>query len=282
MRMINYRHFDIRYIYYHPDMLDWDREKVMRHILIGQNIALVTSRQCASNWRYAFVTKHIADVNLTGTAGSFGAGNVFPLYLYPEQSTLLNTTRIPNLDLKIVEKVAKGIGLEFEHEKSGGVDKFAPIDLLDYIYAVLHMPAYREKYKEFLKTDFPRVPYPESAKQFHHLVAIGSELRLIHLMEHPDLSKLITQYPIAGNDTVEKARWELVPDGHNGRVWINSEQYFDNVPLVAWEFYIGGYQPAQKWLKDRQGRTLSYDDIMHYQRIIKALVMTDEIMIRLT
>ena len=126
------------------------------------------------------------------------------------------------------------------------------------------------------------MPYPESAKQFHHLVAIGSELRLIHLMEHPDLSKLITQYPIAGNDTVEKARWELVPDGHNGRVWINSEQYFDNVPLLAWEFYIGGYQPAQKWLKDRQGRTLSYDDIMHYQRIIKALGRTDEIMIRLT
>ena len=179
---------------------------------------------------------------------------------------------------KLVKKIAKAAHLEFEAEKSGDKDKFAPIDLIDYIYAILHSPAYREKYKEFLKVDFPRVPYPKGAEQFRRISAIGSELRRIHLMEHPALSELITQYPITGNNTVEKIRWELLPDGGTGRIWINAEQYFDNVPITAWEFYIGGYQPAQKWLKDRIGKMLSYDNIMHYQRIIKVLIMTDSLM----
>ncbi len=164
---------------------------------------------------------------------------LFPLYIIQED--LYSNNRTPNLTPKIVEKIAEGIGMDFEAEKSGDADKFAPIDLLDYIYAVLHSPTYREKYKEFLKTDFPRVPYPQDTETFHRLVAIGGELRKVHLMEHPDLSKLITQYPVAGDNTVGKPRWELLPDGQQGRVWINDQQYFDNVPLAAWQFYIGGY-----------------------------------------
>ncbi|MCL1893185.1 MAG: hypothetical protein FWG02_02960, partial [Holophagaceae bacterium] len=149
------------------------------------------------------------------------------------------------------------------------------------IYAVLHSPNYREKYKEFLKIDFPRVPYPTDAIEFRRLAQLGEELRLLHLMEHPALNKLITKYPISGSDIVEKLRWESNKDGSVGKVWINDTQYFDKVPLVAWNFYIGGYQPAQKWLKDRKGKTLTFEDINHYQQVIVALLQTDATMQRI-
>jgi predicted helicase len=170
-------------------------------------------------------------------------------------------------------------------------DTFAPIDILDYIYAVLHSPTYREKYKEFLKIDFPRVPYPKApspseragGEVFWQLVKLGAELRQIHLLESPIVEKFITQYPIGGDNKVGKIVYK------NNRVYINYEkasplgrleglQYFDHVPEVAWNFYIGGYQPAQKWLKDRKDRTLEFDDILHYQKIIVALTETDRIM----
>lgn len=149
---------------------------------------------------------------------------------------------------------------------------FAPIDLLDYIYAVLHSPTYREKYKEFLKIDFPRVPYPKDAKSFWKLVEKGKAIRELHLLESPLLEHRITQYPIAGTNQVGKVRYE------DGKVYINESQYFSNVPQIAWEFYIGGYQPAQKWLKDRKDRTLNFEDINHYQHIIIALTETARLM----
>ena len=160
---------------------------------------------------------------------------------------------------------------------SGGEGEFAPIDLLDYIYAVLHSPNYREKYKEFLKIDFPRVPYPKNGDVFWQLVKLGSELRQIHLLESPVVDQYITQYPIDGDNVVDKIRFELSLTGI-GRVYINETQYFGNVPEVAWNFYIGGYQPAQKWLKDRKGRKLEFEDILHYQKIIVALSETARIM----
>jgi predicted helicase len=131
---------------------------------------------------------------------------------------------------------------------------------------------YRLKYKEFLKIDFPRVPYPKNADTFWKLVNLGGELRQIHLLESPIVNKFITNYPVNGSNEVSKLKYE------DEKVWINLYQYFDYVPQVAWEFYIGGYQPAQKWLKDRKGRILSYDDIQHYQKIIVALVETDRLM----
>jgi very-short-patch-repair endonuclease len=149
---------------------------------------------------------------------------------------------------------------------------FAPIDILDYIYAVLHSPTYREKYKEFLKIDFPRVPYPIDAETFWKLVAIGGEIRQIHLLESVKVEQYITQYSVDGDNIVGKVQYE------DGKVWINETQYFGGVPQTAWEFYIGGYQPAQKWLKDRKERTLNYEDIFHYQKIIVALTETDKLM----
>ncbi|HWS59577.1 MAG TPA: type ISP restriction/modification enzyme [Flavobacterium sp.] len=289
---ISFRPFDNRFIFY-EDKLVWRTvKKVMKHFQNKKNVGLVISRQCVGDWRYVFITKLLGEFNLSGTAGRFGSGNYFPLYLYPEttsQQNLLETNaRTPNLNPEIVKQIADGLGIPFVPEKDTFVkvsnfDKggFAPIDLLDYIYAVLHSPTYREKYKEFLKIDFPRVPYPKSLSKFETLTKLGSELRQIHLLESPIVEKYITQYPEDGDNVVRKPTFVKVQNfdkGDIGRVYINETQYFDNVPEVAWNFYIGGYQPAQKWLKDRKGSQLSHEDIFHYQKIIVALSETDRIM----
>lgn len=127
-------------------------------------------------------------------------------------------------------------------------------------------------YKEFLKIDFPLIPYQDDAKTFWQLVALGREIRLLHLLESPKLSQFITRYPVGGDNAVQKIEYD------DGKVYINKDQYFEGVPEVAWNFYIGGYQPAQKWLKDRKGRNLTFDDITHYQKIIIALAETDRLM----
>jgi hypothetical protein len=116
------------------------------------------------------------------------------------------------------------------------------------------------------------VPYPEDTTTFWELVRLGGELRQIHLLESPVVNKFITQYPVDGDNIVGKMKY------HDNKLFINETQYFDNVPRVAWEFYIGGYQPAQKWLKDRKGRELNFEDILHYQKIIVALTETGRIM----
>ncbi len=334
---IDYRPFDTQFIYNDKSIVDRLRDAVSKHIINKDNICLVVSRQCVSDWRYIFLSKFIIESNLTGTAGRFGSGNFFPLYLYPEnnaQQTLdAKTERTPNLDLKIVKQIEKKLGLTFVNEPFDYAqddirEVFAPIDILDYIYAVLHSPTYREKYKEFLKIDFPRVPYPKDVKTFWQLVKLGGEIRQIHLLESPVVEKYITQYPVDGSNIVDKIKFvtnkvqtETVekkyystsddvetnqnnrddisfPQPHlkgnedlllhepnfeeteseTGKVFINESQYFDNVPEVAWNFYIGGYQPAQKWLKDRKGRKLEFEDILHYQKIIVALTETDRLM----
>ena len=136
----------------------------------------------------------------------------------------------------------------------------------------MHSLSYREKYKEFLKIDFPRVPYPNNQDSFWQLVKLGGKIRNLHLLESETVEDYITQYPIQGSNEVVKPLFK------DGRVYINDEQYFDNVPQLAWEFYIGGYQPAQKWLKDRKGRELSFEDIMHFQKIIVSLTETYRLM----
>jgi predicted helicase len=205
-----------------------------------------------------------------------GGDYISPLYLYPDfkgqQNVFESTERVPNLYMEIVNQIAKGLGLTFTNEKETTKDTFAPIDLLDYIYAVLHSPTYREKYKEFLKIDFPRVPYPKDKDSFWKLVKLGREIREIHLLESPTVEKYITQYPIDGDNVVVKPKYQ------DNKVYINDTQYFNNVPQIAWEFFIGGYQPAQKWLKDRKDRKLEFDDILHYQKIVVALTETDRLM----
>ncbi len=180
--------------------------------------------------------------------------------------------------MEIVNEIGEKLGLHFSPEKpdytyqTEETNQFYPIDILDYIYAVLHSPKYRETYKEFLKIDFPRVPYPRDQKQFWELVELGKQIREIHLLESPKVEDFISSYPVDGTNIVGKPKYA------DGKVYINDTQYFDNVPEVAWNFYIGGYQPAQKWLKDRKDIELGFEDIMHYNKIIVALSETDRLM----
>lgn len=185
----------------------------------------------------------------------------------------MDTERRPNLDANIWAEISRHAGKDT-----------TPEEVFDYIYGVLHSRRYRKRYREFLKVDFPRIPYPESAAQFGHFVSYGHRLRELHLLHAlpasaglPDMPTCpgrpsVATFPVSGTCTVEQPRYAA------GRVYINATQYFDHVPEAAWQFYIGGYQPAQKWLKDRKGRTLSFDDIAHYQKIICVLLETDRLM----
>ena len=457
---IQYRPFDIRETILTKNsggFIGRSRFEIMQHFS-KSNLGLIIPRQTTQDYRHCFISDKIIDGNITASAKLFGTGCIFPLYLYHEpttQQSFLDDSsansaqdrRIPNLNMELVNKMADDLGIPFVAEKATtppvghpskgwefALQEFAPIDILDYIYAVLHSPSYREKYKEFLKIDFPRVPYPKNQRQFIDLVDLGSQLREIHLLESEVVDKLITQYPEDGTNVVVKPRFvnspplegcpkggvvsdatinatpiffnpkldlpcniklkprakelrqaenlsevlfwmqvtkgqfynidfdrqriignyivdfyvkklgliieidgsshdnkekydaerdayfeslglkvyhipvvevlqqmklvmqkleEFIINNYNspphpagtppkevnlGRVYINETQYFANVPEVAWNFYIGGYQPAQKWLKDRKDRELSYEDIRHYQKIIVALTETDRLM----
>jgi predicted helicase len=274
--LTSYRPFDNQYAILNKAICDRPRKEILQHVLKKDNLCLLNSKQQAiEGFRHCFISKLPSNDCVMSTT-SREANQVFPLYLYPEtnrQQTIGQTAeRAPNLNTEIVKQIADKLGLTFTNEKETTKNTFAPIDILDYIYAVLHSPTYREKYKEFLKIDFPRAPYPKDKDIFWQLVKLGGEIRQIHLLESPTVEKYITQYPIDGDNVVTKPKYQ------DGKVYINDTQYFANVPLVAWEFYIGGYQPAQKWLKDRKDRTLDFDDILHYQKIIVALNETDRLM----
>ena len=285
---ISYRPFDNRFLYYNNDFVERSRTEVMQHFIKGENIGLVYKLGNAEkNSTSVMLSKNIIDFRSWSRPGMQGGDYIAPLYIYPEsngqQTIEQSKERTPNLKAEIVKQIAGKLALTFTNEKETTKDTFAPVDILDYIYGVLHSLTYREKYKEFLKIDFPRVPYPKDQDTFWKLVKLGGEIRQIHLLESPTVEQYITQYPIAGDNLVSRKMSKnspgYVPDNKtHGKVYINDEQYFDNVPLVAWEFYIGGYQPAQKWLKDRNGRKLEWEDIAHYQKIIVALSETDRIM----
>lgn len=248
-----YRPLDIRNI-------EYDLKKIVRHRfskikhMLKENLSLISCRNQVFT-TLGFVSKNISDIRSFSNPGSIGTDYVFPLYLYDE-----NNSRIPNLKKEIVDEIEKLVG------------KVTPEDIFDYVYAVLHSPNYREKYKEFLKIDFPRVPYPNDKTSFKKLVGLGTELRLLHLLESPKVNNYITTYPIEGSDEVVKVVF------NENKVFINKEQYFGNVMESVWNFYIGGYQPAQKWMKDRKTRTLNNEDIEHYQKMVVALTETERIM----
>ena len=261
-----YRPLDNRYTFYTGNskgLYTNPRKEVMRHIADCNNICMDVCRFSATDkWTLVFITKFIIDDSFVSNKTK-ERGYVFPLYLYPKECEVnLGETRKPNLDEKIWSKIDKNVKL-----------KTTPEQVFDYIYGVLHTPSYREKYKEFLKIDFPRIPYPENNGEFERIVAIGNKLRKLHLME--EIPPQTTSFDIEGNNIVTEVRFETE------KVYINKTQYFANVPELAWNFYIGGYQPAQKWLKDRKNRTLTYDDISHYRKIIAILIETHKLMQKL-
>ena len=197
-----------------------------------------------------------------------------PLYLYADTSNLFDTgVRRPNLSPEFVAELAEKVGLEFVDDGKGDLERtFGPEDVFHYIYAVFHAPSYRERYAEFLKIDFPRVPLTSSLELFRTLTAHGETLVALHLMER--VGSPISSYPVDGDNVVDKVSFTENEDGKTGRVYINKTQHFDGVPLSVWNFYVGGYQVCQKWLKDRKGRALSYDDLRHYGFIVSALFET--------
>lgn len=254
-----YRPFDTRLIIYSPKTVWRPRKTVMRNMMGRDNIALVTCKQSVTgDWALVNVADRIVDDCYVSNRTK-ERGYVFPLYLYDDH--LGTVEKRPNMDKAIVAKIAAAIG----------VPAPTPEAIFNYVYGVLHSPAYRAKFKEFLKSDFPRIPYPKSRDQFEAVAEIGEELVAVHLMRDPapGLTETRANFPKPGSNSVEQA----VRDPE-GRVWINADQFFSNVPERAWQMPMGGYQPAQKWLKDRKGRTLSLDDLKHYQRIIVALEKT--------
>ncbi len=278
---LDYRPFDKRWTYYTgktKGFHSYPREAIIKHMLEKDNFSMLFKRSRIlgehQSFKHVSVSRGLLDLNYFGDQSFF-----LPLYLYPNTTTSQSdafapTERTVNMDAKIRAKIEKSAS----GKKHGTPDELA---IFDYIYGVLHCPAYRETYKEFLKIDFPRVPYPASPASFWDISAKGTQLRKLHLMDDEAIGK--TPYKFdgtpneMGDSVVDKPKF-TPGAGKVGTVHINETQYFEDVPRTAWEFYIGGYQPAQKWLKDRKGRTLSFDDIRHYQRIIKILSETDRIM----
>jgi predicted helicase len=282
----HYRPFDIIYIYYDPEVISRPAEKTSRHLLAGENLFLLAPRQAQKGFHHIFVTASLPDVNLLSNAGMFGCGYSFPLYIYPlidaQADAFAAKKRSLNLEPKVYAAICKAAGID-PADQAGPGDDFraatgdtrpSEVKVFDYIYGVLHSPDYRETFAELLKIAFPRIPYPPSPEVFRQISEKGEQLRRLHLMEAPAIGDTPYAYLGDGDDIVSAGH----PKFEAGKVHISKDQYFDGVPQIAWTFHIGGYQPAQKWLKDRRGRALSWEDIGHYQKIVKILAETDRIM----
>ncbi len=352
-----YRPFDIRYLFYHDAVIERSRQDAMRHMLAGENVGLVCTRQQSvqGQWTLVGVADHIIESSFISNKTA-EITYLFPLYLYPSESEIKAGTgvarsriikeaqkalkktveanelskekdrieklikklfpkehypRWPNLNPDFITDISNYLGLQFIPDGRGDLQEtFGPEDVFHYIYAVLHSPTYRERYKEFLKIDFPRIPLTSKLKLFQTLCQQGADLVALHLLEpgysaaswNQDRSKpnsfrnLGVRYPVAGDDVIEKGHPKYVPPGKRapgsdellseGRVYISAEkprkgkhgQYFEGIPPEVWEFHVGGYQVCEKWLKDRRGRKLSYDDKEHYKKIVMALGETIRLM----
>lgn len=260
----------------------------MYHLLAGDNKALITSRlNKGEPFRHAQMSEHIVEV-ICMSSNTSNNGFVFPYYLYPDPNKLIEdfdwppgeNRRRPNLNPGFVYEMAGKLGLEFITEGTGDLEStFGPEDVFAYIYAVLHGPTYRERYAEFLKIDFPHIPLTSDWVLFTALVECGAELVNLHLLRSPKVDYFITTYPVKGSNVVDGSpNYALPDDEHGGRVYINNTQYFEGITPALWEFHVGGYQVLDKWLKDRRGRELSYNDLQHYQRVAVALNETMRLM----
>jgi len=271
-----YRPYDVRYLYYAPGLTSRPAWEVMRHMASESNLGLITTRQTSESWD-CLVTNLLCGHK---SCAAYDINSLFPLYVRsdPQDKNLFepdlksDAIRRANLTPKFIAQLLKQLRIGYSPDGEGDGEKiFGPEDFFDYMYAVFHSPTYRSRYAEFLKIDFPRLPLTSNVELFRELCAFGSELVTLHLMEKH--ASTITTYPIAGENEVEKVRYTKPgeADSDEGRVWINREQYFEGIPPEVWNFHVGGYQPCQKWLKDRKGRKLTYDDLTHYQNTVSAL-----------
>lgn len=250
-----YRPFDDRWTYLDSRLIWRTRHKMTRHLVGHSNIGLIVSRQAiADDWSHVQVTPHVADNRFHYS--NKGIPLEIPLYLYHDDGC-----QTANLDASTLQALTVHLSVEV-----------TPEDVLDYVYGVLHSLAFRKRYQEFLKHDFPRVPVPHDDDEWNRFVEFGQQLRELHLMVNLETRNLITTYPTIGTDAVDAMRFA------DNRVWINADQYFGEVPEAAWSLPVGGYLPAQRWLKERKGTRLSSEEIVRYQMMITILAATDSIM----
>ena len=301
---ILHRPFDTRFTYYtgvSRGFICRPRAETMRHMLAGPNLGLISSRAQATGggWDYCGVTRDVLRVRAVAN-GASGVSSLFPLYIYPQEEQngegrngelgLAVPSRSPNLAPEFAAEVAAAFDLELTPDGRGDLEAtFGPEDVFHYVYAILHSPEYRSRYADFLKSDFPRIPLPDRRtgryihrlrrELFAQLVELGGQLSALHLMESDGDDQ--PTFDRSGANIVEKVRYNAPGAGDPGRVYINATQYFTGVSPETWSFTIGGYQPAQKWLSDRKGRELSFDDIAHYRRICAALAETPRLMARI-
>ena len=253
---ILYRPFDTRYIYYYPELIERSRLEVMKHML-NKNLAFLTMRQVSldEDYTHFFVSKYIVDNR--AFLSSKGIMQLFPLYLYKNSKK-----KTPNISPTLLKELKAKFNRIVEAE-----------EVLNYIYAISYSNIYRYKFAEFLKIDFPRVPFPSNYELFDKMARLGKELIDLHLMKSDKLKIPIAKFQGDGDNIVVKP----VYDEKKGRVYINKTQYFEGIEKDVWEYQIGGYQVLSKWLKDRRGRKLSLEEIKHYCKVVTALKRTIEI-----
>jgi len=290
---ITYRPFDRRWIYYNPQIIEKGDSKypTLRHMM-SPNIALLTSRiQAAETFNAVFVSDVLVEMK---TAESTRSSTVFPLYSYYEDSgaqrSLDHETRHANLLPEFTKRLSQGLGLTYrENERGDPNQQFGAAEIFNYMYAVLYSSTYRERYSEFLRVDFPRIPLTSDAELFATLCSLGADLVALHLLEDDyeaaswNANSAVGRNPFAHLITSLKGRGDVevakgYPKYNDARVYINPSRYFEGIPEDVWNFQVGGYQVCEKWLKDRRGRTLADADIDHYQRIIVALNETLRLM----
>ena len=285
---VHYRPFDIRATVFDRNVAVHRRERVMLHMLAGPNLGLISCRQQSQQgvWAHCGVTREMIE-SCAISNKTREINYLFPLYIYPQaqedgeaEMKLDVSARRPNLSKDFMDELSSAVALGLTLDHEGDLEgTFGPADVFHYIYAVLHSPAYRRRYADFLKSDFPRVPVTSRRALFAQLVRLGRRLAMLHLMEAT--GELMPAFSASGGNRVDRVRHTPAADGIPGRVWINKTQHFEGVSLETWEFTIGGYRPAEKWLKDRKGRKLSFDDISWYQRVCAALAETPRLMAKI-
>jgi len=256
---ILYRPFDIQWIFYHDEMIERSRKKVMRHML-KENLGLITNRQVNSGFKHILCSNLIIN-DCTVSLETRERSYLFPLYLIPDAIEQTKERR-PNISPKIFSALTKACQ-----------NKPTPENIFYYIYAVLYANEYRTKYAEFLRIDFPRVPFTQNFELFRKMGVFGQHLTDLHLLESAELDPPLAKFQGTGKNSVDKLKYNQ----KGSRAYINIDQYFEGVEKAVWEYQIGGYQVCHKWLKDRKGRILSLEEIKHYCKVVTAIKKTIEI-----
>ncbi|MBM3536148.1 MAG: hypothetical protein FJX60_24330 [Alphaproteobacteria bacterium] len=274
-----YRPFDARFIAYNRGIVWGMAYPTLKHTLGGQNLVLIGMQQYqydVPEYCYAFVSRGLTDSRIF--VSKTGVATLFPLYLYPPESELtLHSGVDVNLSRAFIDRFLNSTDLTWIAEGVGDLlvgGSVGPEAIFCFIYAQLYAPGYRSRFAEPLRTSFPRIFVPSNLDALRDLTHLGRELVALHLLESPKLTKLITEFIGSRNPEVEKVSWS------KNTVWLDKAQTvgFKGVREDVWNFNIGGYQVCEKWLKDRKGRTLSKDDIAHYQKIVVALAETIRLM----